>query len=121
QIMAFGNPIQMRHGLAAAIALVSVVSLAEAAEPPKLTLVVCSPGSPGTTEEAQPRMDELASAVTAKSGTAVAAGYEPSDAAGASHLRSAEAGLVSLPFFLQHEQEVGLRAPLHAGGKGPAP
>src|SRR5262249_62326492 len=117
QIMAFGNPIQMRHGLAAAIALVSVVSLAEAAEPPKLTLVVCSPGSPGTTEEAQPRMDELASAVTAKSGTAVAAVYEPSDAPGASHLRWSEAGVGARPFFPHDVQEVGRRAHLPAAGE----
>lgn len=100
---------------------IAVVTVAAAAEPARLTLVVCSPGSPGTTEEAQPRMDALAAAVTAKAGTPIEAVYEPSEASGASHLKSAGAGLVSLPFFLKHEQELGLHARLQAVAKGRPP
>ena len=119
--MHFANPMQMQRALAAAAVLAAVVSVAGAAEPAKVALVVCSPGSPGTTDEAQPRMDAFAAAVAAKAGTPLEAVYEPSDGAGASHLKSAGAGLVSLPFFLKHEQELGLRPRLQAVGKGRPP
>lgn len=113
--MTMTMPLTLKAALAAAIA---VTTVGAAADPARLTLVICSPGSPGTTEEAQPRMDALAAAVTAKAGTPVEAVYEPSDGAGASHLKSAGAGLVSLPFFLKHEQELGLHARLQAVAKG---
>jgi hypothetical protein len=101
--------------LAAALALGWA---AAQAEPAKQTLVVCSPGSPGTTDEAQPRMDAFAAAVSAKAGTPLEAIYESSEGAGASHLKSVGLGLVSLPFFLKHEQELGLHARLQVVAKG---
>ncbi len=125
--MRFANPMPkaVSWALPAALAVITAAAAGEttaaAAEPAKLTLVVCSPGSPGTTDEAQPRMDAFAAAVTAKAGTPIAAVYEPSEASGASHLRSAGAGVVSLPFFFKHEQELGLRARLVAVGKGRPP
>jgi hypothetical protein len=82
------------------------------------TLVVCSPGSPGTTEEAQPRMDGFAAAVSARAGTPIAAIYEPSDGGGGARLETAGLGLVSLPFFLQHERDLGLHARLQVVAKG---
>jgi hypothetical protein len=82
------------------------------------TLVVCSPGSPGTTDEAQPRMDAFAAAASARAGTPIAAIYEPSDQGGVARLATAGLGLVSLPFFLQHERDLGLHARLQAVAKG---
>ena len=83
------------------------------------TLVVCSPGSPGTTDEAQPRMDALASALGSKiGGGGITAVYEPGDAGGVKRFESASLGIVSLPFFLAHEKELGLHARLEAVQKG---
>jgi ABC-type phosphate/phosphonate transport system substrate-binding protein len=94
------------------VALVSGVA-ARAAEPHP-TIVFCAPGSPGTTEEAQPTMDALAAAVSAKAGLQVAATYAPGEDAGLARLRAPDAAvaMVSLPFFLKHEQALGLRAEL---------
>jgi hypothetical protein len=103
-----------------AAALASLVSGAHTvhAAPAGQTLVVCSPGSPGTTDEAQPRMDALAKAVTARAGTSIAVVYDPTDDGGVTRLKAAGLGMVSLPFFLQHEQELGLHARLQAVAKG---
>lgn len=111
-------------GLAVAVAQAAVAvalalsALAAHAAPPKQTLVVCSPGSPGTTDEAQPRMDAFAAAVSAKAGTPLDAIYDPSEDGGVARLKTAGVGLVSLPFFLKHEQDLGLRARLQTVGKG---
>jgi hypothetical protein len=104
-------------GLAFAAALWLTAAAAEAA-PASQTLVVCSPGSPGTTDEAQPRMDAFAAAVSAKAGTALAAIYDPSEAGGVARLKDSGVGLVSLPFYLQHGAELGLHARLQAVAKG---
>jgi hypothetical protein len=88
------------------------------AAPTAHTLVVCSPGSPGTTEDAQPRMDAFAAAVSARAGAPFAAVYEPSEDRGAARLAATGLGLVSLPFFLQHERELGLRARLMVVSRG---
>ncbi|HET9623427.1 MAG TPA: hypothetical protein VFP84_18770 [Kofleriaceae bacterium] len=84
----------------------------------KQTLVVCSPGSPGKTDEAQPRMDAFSSAVSAKAGTQIAAVYDPTNDGGVSRFASAGVGLVSLPFFLQHEKDLALHPRLTAVAKG---
>jgi hypothetical protein len=81
------------------------------------TLVVCAPGSPGTTQEAQGAMDALAKAVAARAALppgALAAVYLPAEGAGLARLREKDAALalVSLPFFLAHEKALGLRAEL---------
>ena len=87
------------------------------AAPAEQTLVVCSPGSPGSTDEAQPRMDAFAAAVSAKASTSLAAVYEPTENGGVTRLKAAGVGLVSLPFFLAHEEELGLHARLQAVSK----
>jgi ABC-type phosphate/phosphonate transport system substrate-binding protein len=89
-----------------------------AAPPQALLLVVCSPGSPGTTEEAQPRLDAFAKAVSAKTGTPISAVYEPTEEGGAKKIASAGLAIVSLPFFLAHERDLGLHARLIAVQEG---
>ena len=93
-------------------------AVAVAAAPEKLLLVVCSPGSPGSTGEAQPRLDAFASALSPHAGRAIIAVYEPSEAAGVKRIASAGLAIVSLPFFLAHEQDLGLHAQLVAVQKG---
>jgi len=106
--------------IALAVAITSLVVPAHAvrAQPATQTLVVCAPGSPGTTDEAQPRMDAFAHAVSARAGTPITAVYEPSEPGGVKRLATASIALVSLPFFLAHERELGLRARLVAVAKG---
>lgn len=110
-----------RLRLAPSLALAVAAALAvpaHAAPADKQTLVVCSPGSPGTTDEAQPRMDAFAAAISKKAQVPFAAVYDPSDDGGVTRLKTAGIGMVSLPFFLQHEQALGLHARLQAVAKG---
>lgn len=100
------------------IAIAVGVSAVASAAPDEQTLVVCAPGSPGSTAEAQPRMDALAAVVGGKSGERVTAVYDPSESGGVKRLESAGIGIVSLPFFLQHEKELGLHARLEVVQKG---
>jgi hypothetical protein len=95
--------------LAAALAFGTVFA---AAAPASQVLVVCAPGSPGTTKEAQPRMDAFAAALSTKARTAVQVIYEPSDTEGAKRVTDAGLAIVSLPFFLAHETALGLHARL---------
>jgi len=101
----------------AALAIAGVVRDVNATNDERM-LVVCSPGSPGTTDQAQPRMDAFATAVAAKTGHPLVAVYEPSDAGGVKRFASASLGIVSLPFFLAHENELGLHAQLEAVQQG---
>jgi hypothetical protein len=96
------------------------ISPALAAAPAKPLIVVCSPGSPGTTAEAQPTMDLFAAALSAKAGLPLAAVYDESEEAGVARLRAKDAAvaLVSLPFYLKHERDLALRARLQAVPKG---
>jgi hypothetical protein len=105
-----------RAWLAAAGVALAAVSVDAA--PAAHTLVVCSPGSPGTSDEAQPRMDAFAAVVSARTGAQLAAVYEPIDDAGAARLKASGLGLVSLPFFLEHERALGLHARLAVVAKG---
>ncbi len=107
----------MRTTIFLAIALFSAAVVVHAAADEQ-TIVVCAPGSPGSTEEAQPRMDAFAAAVGAKAGGSLAAVYEPPDAGGVKRLETAGIGIVSLPFFLAHEKELGLHARLEVVQKG---
>jgi hypothetical protein len=98
-------------------------SSALAAAPGRHVLVVCSPGSPGTTAEAQPTMDAFAAALAAKAGlpaSALGAVYDEAEDSGVARLRAKDAAvaLVSLPFYLKHEQDLALRARLQAVPKG---
>jgi len=100
-------------------------SATPAATPARHMLVVCSPGSPGTTAEAQPTMDAFAAALAAKAGlpgAALGAVYEDAEDSGVARLKAKDAAiaLVSLPFFLKHEKELALRPRLQAAPKGRA-
>ncbi len=106
-----------------ALALVLASSPALAAAPARHVLVVCSPGSPGTTAEAQPTMDAFAAALAGKAGLpagSFGAVYHEAEDAAVARLRSPDAGLalVSLPFYLKHERDLALRAALQAVAKG---
>ncbi len=115
----------MKLASLALAALGLAASTALAAAPARHVLVVCSPGSPGTTAEAQPTMDTFATALAAKAGlpaTALGAVYDEAEDSGVARLRTKDAALalVSLPFFLKHEKELALRAHLQAAPKGRA-
>jgi hypothetical protein len=72
-----------------------------------LTMVVCAPGYPGSTTEAQPAMEGFATAVSTAVGwdrDAFGAEYFETEDAGVARFAGADAGLglVTLPFFLEH-------------------
>lgn len=100
--------------LALAIALISSTSAAA----PSTQIVVCSPGSPGSTEEAQPTMDAFAAALAAGSKLPLTAVYDPADDGGVKRLQAAGIGIVSLPFFLAHADQLQLHARLVAVQQG---
>jgi hypothetical protein len=108
------NGVLMRASLHVALAVSAVAGAVAIAAPQRLQLVFCSPGSPGSSAEAQPRMDAFASTLAATTGTSIAAGYEPSEVAGVKRIAGADLAIVSLPFFLVHEKELGLHAQLVA-------
>ncbi|MFQ5719312.1 MAG: PhnD/SsuA/transferrin family substrate-binding protein [Acidobacteriota bacterium] len=78
-----------------------------------LELVVCAPGFPGTTEEARPAMDRLASLVADAAGWPagrVSAVYEPEAAAGRQRLAlpGHRLALVPFSFFWTYAEELDL-------------
>src|SRR2546428_5457482 len=87
------------------------------------TLVVCAPGYPGSTEEAQPARDaaarSLAKAAQLAEGS-LAALYEETEPGCMRRLAQEESSLLlaTLPFFLVHEQELRLVARLSAMPQG---
>ncbi|WP_242343843.1 phosphate/phosphite/phosphonate ABC transporter substrate-binding protein [Anaeromyxobacter terrae] len=119
--MSFG-----RHGYLAAALAASVAGATALAAAPAPVIVVCAPGSPGTTEEARGAMDAFAAALAAKAGLpagGLGATYTPTEDGGIARLRAgdAAAAIVSLPFFLKHEKALALRAelqPVPQGGAG---
>lgn len=91
-----------------------------------LAVVVCAPGYPGSTAEAQPAMDGLAAAITAAAGwdtAAVRAVYFETEEGGVASLQSPDVALmlVTLPFFLEHRAELDLRPRLMAVPSGREP
>src|ERR1700688_3461778 len=77
------------------------------------TLVFCAPGYPGGAGDAQPLLDQFASAAVAASGWpggSLAAVYDPTEVGGLAKLRSADAVLafVPYPFFVEHAAELHL-------------
>lgn len=95
---------------------------AAAAPTPRL-LVVCAPGYPGSTVEAQPAMDGLAAAI------ATAAGFQPEELTGAyfekeaegvARLAASEAALALVPlnFWLEHRDSLKLLPQLQAIAQG---
>lgn len=92
-----------------------------AAEPPpaRTVLVVCAPGYPGNTQEAQPTMDLFATTLAGMaelSATGVAAVYYEREADGLARLTQADASwaMVPLPFYLAHAEALRLSAELVA-------
>jgi hypothetical protein len=90
---------------------------------PAPTLVVCAPGYPGSTAEAQSAMDALAAAVAAAAGWQagdLAAVYHETEQAGLARLAEPDAALalVPLPFWLKHRAAFGLQPLLQAVQQG---
>jgi len=88
-----------------------------------VTLVVCAPGSPGSTAEAQPAMDALAASLARSAqlpAGGIAAVYEETEAGCLRRLGQKDAALVlaTLPFFLAHEQDLKLAPHLSAMPQG---
>lgn len=98
-------------------------SAAAAAPPGRVTLVACAPGYPGTTAEAQPRMDALAAAVARGAGLGaggVAAVYTPREQEGVARLSEPDAAvaLVPLPFLVAHGEALRLVPRMHVEVSG---
>lgn len=94
--------------------LLGALAQLPAASAADLTMVVCAPGYPGSTVEAQPAMDGLAAAVADAAGwhrDALAAAYFETEEGGLARLADADAGLalVTLPLFLEHRSALELR------------
>ncbi len=90
----------------------AAANAATAATGPR-TLVVCAPGYPGTTEEAQPTMDAFARAAEGAAGWpsgSLHAVYDETLEGGRARLKSADAvlAIVTLPFLLQEGAGLGL-------------
>jgi hypothetical protein len=96
----------------AAFILGVAATVSASAEP--VTLVACAPGFPGSTAEAQPRMDAFAAALAeAVAGKPdVRAEYYETEDRGAARLGRPDAtlALVPLPFLLKYEKPLGLVA-----------
>ena len=89
----------------------------------ELTMVVCAPGYPGSTAEAQPAMDGFAAAVNGAAGwdgDDFGAEYFETEEAGAARFAAPDVGLglVTLPFFLEHSKTLELRAEMLAVPSG---
>ncbi|HSM91472.1 MAG TPA: PhnD/SsuA/transferrin family substrate-binding protein [Anaeromyxobacteraceae bacterium] len=111
--------------LSAAAALVAPALAVAATIPDRVTILACAPGYPGTTVEAQPSMDALAAALARGAGLperALAAIYLPGEAEGVARLGAPDTAvaLLSLPFFLQHADALGLapRLQIQVAGAG---
>ena len=74
------------------------------------TLVVCAPGYPGSTAEAQPAMDAFAEALAAD-GLKLSAVYFEREDDGVAALEAEDTNfaMVTLPFFLEHRIDLGLK------------
>jgi hypothetical protein len=108
---------------AAALATGSTVSTRAFAPDGPAMLVVCAPGYPGSTAEAQPAMDALAGAVAAASGwkpTELRATYFETERGGLDRLADSDAALalVPLPFWLEHRSALRLEPQLQAVQQG---
>ncbi len=91
-----------------------------------LAVVVCAPGYPGSTAEAQPAMDGLAAAIASAAGwdsAAARAVYFETEEGGVASLQSPDVAvmLVTLPFFLEHRGDFDLRPHLMAVPSGREP
>jgi len=101
----------MRAAVYLAFGLICAAQAAAASD--ATTLVVCAPGYPSDTTEAQPTMDALARGVEGAAGwTAgrLSAYYHPTVEGGVEALRRDDAGLAitPLPFYLEQRERLGL-------------
>jgi hypothetical protein len=91
-----------------------------------VTLVVCAPGYPGSTADAQPAMDALARTLAASARlpkASLAAIYQETAPSGLRRLAEKDAALLlsTLPFYLDHEQALRLVPRLMAAPKDGEP
>jgi hypothetical protein len=87
------------------------------------TLVVCAPGYPGSTQEAQPAMDALAAAISAAAGWRAGefkAVYFETENAGLDRVASSDAVMIlsPLPFWLKHREQLKLEPLMQAVQEG---
>jgi len=99
--------------------VVVVVLLSGAKANSPVALVVCAPGFPGNTEQAQPTMDAFAGNVESRAGWKqgrLTATYYETAGAGIEAMKAADAAvaLVPLSFFAQHADSLGLEPRLLA-------
>jgi hypothetical protein len=90
------------------------------------TLVFCAPGYPGAAGDAQPFVDQFATATAAQAGWSpgsLAAVYDPTEQGGLAKLGSSEAALAFVPyaFFVQHGAELHLTPLVQADVVGVGP
>jgi hypothetical protein len=102
------------------------LAAASASAPSPVALVICAPGYPGTTKEAQPSMDVLATAVSKAVGWPagrLTAEYHETEDAGMARLKAQPPAIamVPLPFFLAHANELKLTAVAQAVEKDGQP
>ncbi len=119
-----GRAVRSSWGIALALVAIGspIPSPAEAGGPSPgaaAQLVVCAPGYPGSTMEAQPAMDRLAGALATAAGWSpgsLVASYDADEAAGLARLRAPSVGLALVPlnFWLEHRAEFDLRPELQA-------
>jgi len=112
----------MRLARLAAACVLAVPALAHAAGAP-LVLVVCAPGYPGSTAEAQPTLDAFAAAASEAAGWPrgrLAAVYHETEQGGLERIRKPDAAfaLVPLPFLLEHGVALKLAPRLASVQKG---
>jgi hypothetical protein len=101
---------RMRTSIALATVFVAVVAAAASAP---VTLVICAPGYPSNTAEAQPSMDALARAVTQAAGwpdARLAAEYHETEQGGVDRFKGQHPtlALIPLPFYLSHASDLKL-------------
>jgi len=110
--------------IAVAAFLVAAAVVAAAASAP-MTLVICAPGYPSNTSEAQPSMDALAKAVAQAVGwpdARLAAEYHETEQGGVERFKGSPPtlALVPLPFYLSHASDLKLVPRTQAVMKGGA-
>ncbi len=98
-------------------------ALAGTAAPSPVALVICAPGYPGSTKEAQPSMDTLAGAVSKAAGwpaERLSAVYYEGEDAGVARLKAPgpSIAMVPLPFYLRHASDLALTPRAQAVEKG---
>jgi hypothetical protein len=83
-------------------------------DPGPISLVICHPGGPGTTEQAEPIMDAFSRSIEEVGGLpkgTLRCVYHPEAKPGLEYIRSEHPslGIVSLPFYLKHREDLDLR------------